>query len=261
MKSFTEWLLYEADFKFQKGRDQDYTGDPYEVLVFSEEAPDNYELEGKTHGQMSHAIKHLREFEPQFVNSIVAKVKNTIKEKLKEKPNWFCKVWNNLKGFENKEGIDAVNSASTDAILNTLDLINDKNQMKEKLLKLDSSIKPFAVELEHKYNELISKKIDKAVNLDKVTVKGKALIQKIKKTSIIQFDCKGGGKLFTVIIDFTDQSLIIGKKESNSQDVDIVYTMYRFNNTGTQKASVIDAFFKKRLTPINPEIKNALENL
>lgn len=258
MKTFTEWL--NEDFKFQKGRDQDYTGDPYEVLVFSEESPEDYEIEGKTHGQMSHAIKHLKEFEPQFVNGIINKVKTTIKNKLKEKPHWFCKIWNNFRGFSKKSGVDAVDSASNDAILNTLDMINDKNQMKEKLLKLDSSIKPFAVELEHKYNELIDEKIAKAIDLNKLTLKGQSLIKKIKKSSVIQFDCKGtGGGSFTVIIDFTDQSLIIGKR--NDKDMSVVNTMYRFNNTGTSKPAVIEAFFTKRLIPNNPEIKAALENL
>ena len=258
MKTFTDWI--NESFVFQKGRDQDYTSDPYEVLVFSDTAPDKYEVEGKTHGKMSHAIKHLVEFEPSFVKSVISKVRSTIKNKLKEKPNWFCKVWSNVSGFGKSSGPDAVDSASDDAILNTLDLINDKTQMKEKLLKLDSSIRPFAAELEEKYNNIIEKKIDKAVNLDKVTVKGKALLQKIKKSSVIQFDCRGkfGGN-FTVLIDFPDQSLIIGKRSED--DMSVVNTMYRFNNSGKSKPAVIDAFFSKRLIPNNPEIKAALESL
>ena len=258
MLTFTKWLT-EAAFKFQKGRDQDYTNDPYEVLVFSEEAPDNYEVEGKTHGQMSHAIKHLKEFEPDFVNGIIGKVKTTLKKKLEEKPHWFCKVWNNLRGFGKKSGVEAIDDASIDAVLNTLDLINDKNQMKEGLLKLDASIKPFAVELEHKYNEIISKKLDKAVDLNKLTLKGAAFVKKIKKSQVVQFDCNGtGGGKFSVVLDFSDQSLIIGKRDN--KDMSVVNTMYRFNSSGS-KSAVVDAFFKKRLIPNNPEIKIALENL
>lgn len=256
MLTFTQWLL-EDTFKFQKAKDQDYTSDPYEVLVFSETAPENYEVEGKTHGQMSHAIKHLVEFEPDFVKNIVSKVKSTIINKLKEKPHWFCKIWNNTRGFSKLSGVDAVNDASMYAVLNTLDLINDKQQMKECLLKLDSSIRPFAVDLEKKYNEIISKKIDKAVDLDKTTIKGSALEKKIKKSQIVQFSCKGkSGGTFTVVLDFTDQSLIIGKG-----DMETVTTMYRFNNTGTSKSAVVNAFFSKKLEPVNTDIKTALENL
>lgn len=259
MLTFLQWLS-EANFKFQKGKDQDYTSDPYEVLVFSEKAPDNYEVEGKTHGQMSHAIKHLKEFEPDFVKSIVTKVKNTLKTKLKEKPHWFCKVWHNTKGFEKESGVEAIETASIDAVLNTLDLINDKTQMRENLLKLDSSIRPFAVELENEYNNIITKKIDKAVDLNKTTLKGDTLIKKIKKSSVIQFDCAGkGGGNFTVVLDFTDQSLIIGKR--SNEDINAVNTMYRFNDSGTTKPAVVTAFFKKRLTPVNQELKSALENL
>ena len=259
MLTFTKWLT-EAAFKFQKGRDQDYTNDPYEVLVFSEEAPENYEVEGKTHGQMSHAIKHLKEFEPDFVKGVIGKVKTTLRKKLEEKPHWFCKVWNNLRGFGKKSGVEAIDDASIDAVLNTLDLINDKNQMKEGLLKLDASIKPFAVELEHKYNEIISKKLDKAVDLNKLTLKGAAFVKKIKKSQVVQFDCNGtGGGKFSVVLDFSDQSLIIGKRDD--KDMSSVNTMYRFNNSGTGKSAVVDAFFKKRLIPNNPEIKIALENL
>lgn len=259
MKSFLEWLN-EAAFRFQKGKDQDYTSDPYEVLVFSETAPDKYEVEGKTHGQMSHAIKHLKEFEPDFVKGVITKVKNTLKAKLKEKPHWFCKVWHNVRGFGKLSGIDAIETASVDAVLNTLDLINDKNQMKENLLKLDSSIRPFASELENEYNRIISSKIDKAVDLNKTTLKGDALVKKIKKSPIIQFDCngKGGGK-FTIVLDFTDQSLIIGKR--SSEDINTVNTMYRFNDSGTSKPAVVDAFFTKKLIPVNSEIKSALESL
>jgi hypothetical protein len=259
MKTFIEWLN-EAAFHFQKGRDQDYTSDPYEVLVFSEKAPDNYEVEGKTHGQMSHAIKHLKEFEPDFVKSIITKVKNTLKAKLKEKPHWFCKVWHNVNGFGKESGIEAIDNASVNAVLNTLDLINDKNQMRETLLKLDSSIRPFASELENEYNNIITKKIDKAVDLNKTTLKSEALIKKIKKSSVIQFDCAGkGGGDFTVVLDFTDQSLIIGKR--SSEDINTVNTMYRFNDVGSAKPAVVSAFFKKRLNPVNHEIKTALENL
>lgn len=256
MLSFTQWLL-EAAFKFQKAKDQDYTSDPYEVLVFSETAPDNYEVEGKTHGQMSHAIKHLKEFEPDFVKGIISKVKNTISTKLKEKPHWFCKIWNNSKGFSKISGIEAVQQASIDAVLNTLDLINDKNQMKESLLKLDSSIKPFAVELEHEYNRIISSKIDKAVDLNKLTLKGSSLLKKIKKSQVIQFDCVGRNNTnFSVVLDFTDQSLIIGKNDMSN-----VNTMYRFNDGGNTKPAVVHAFFSKKLQPASSEIKQALEAL
>lgn len=259
MLTFKEWLN-EAAFRFLKAKDQDYTNDPYEVLVFSEEAPDKYEVEGKTHGQMSHAIKHLREFEPEFVEGIVEKVRSTIIAKLREKPHWFCRVWNVIKGFGKQSGEKAVNFASDDAVLNTLDLINDKNQMGEKLMKLDSSIKPFAVELENRYNEIISNKLDKAVNLNKTTQKADALVKKIKKSQIIQFDCHGkvGGK-YTVALDFSDQSLIIGKHVDGTMKT--VTTMYRFHNSGTSKPAVVDAFFKKRLIPDNEEIAIALEKL
>jgi hypothetical protein len=259
MLTFLQWLS-EANFRFQKGKDQDYTSDPYEVLVFSETAPDKYEVEGKTHGQMSHAIKHLKEFEPTFVNNIITKVKNTLKAKLKEKPHWFCKVWHNARGFGKHSGIDAIDFASVDAVLNTLDLINDKTQMKENLLKLDSSIRQFAVELENKYNDIITTKIDKAVNLNKTSLKGDALVKKIKKSSVIQFDCNGkGGGNFTVVLDFTDQSLIIGKRSND--DINTVNTMYRFNNAGSSRPAVVDAFLKKHLTPKNSELLSALENL
>ena len=259
MLTFLQWLS-EANFRFQKAKDQDYTSDPYEVLVFSEQAPDNYEVEGKTHGQMSHAIKHLKEFEPDFVKSVITKVKNTLKAKLKEKPHWFCKVWHNARGFEKESGVEAIDNASVDAVLNTLDLINDKTQMRENLLKLDSSIRPFATELENEYNRIISTKIDKAVDLNKSTLKGDSLVKKIKKSSVIQFDCNGlGGGSFTVVLDFTDQSLIIGKR--SSEDINTVNTMYRFNNSGSSKPAVVDAFFKKKLIPSNIEIKTALEML
>ena len=43
MISFKEFVLNEASFKFSNGKDQDYTGHPTTVLVFSEKEPENYE--------------------------------------------------------------------------------------------------------------------------------------------------------------------------------------------------------------------------
>lgn len=256
MLTFREWLE-EAAYHFQKGKDQDYTNDPYSVLVFSETAPDNYEVKGKTHGKMSHAIKHLKEFEPVFVDEIVKKAKDAIRKKLEEKPHWFCKVWHRSKGFETESGVSAVNKATNDEVLNTLDLINDKVETNEKLMPLDASLKKFAQEITTRYGEIISEKIDKAYDLDKTAMKASALKKKISKTHVIQFSCKGkSGGDFVVIIDFTDQSLLISKK-----DVENVTTMYRFNNTGTSKSSVVKGFFEKRLIPDNKELEAVLKDM
>lgn len=55
---------------FKNGDDQDYTHHK-EVLMFYSKDCDDYKQFGNIHGLMSHSLKHMREFEPTFVDSLV----------------------------------------------------------------------------------------------------------------------------------------------------------------------------------------------
>lgn len=252
-----KYCLNEKDiFMFRKGQDQDYTGHPSEVLVFSEKEPDEYLVKGKTHGQMSHAIKHLIEYEPQFVAAVAEKAKTAIRKFLERRPDYFCKMWDEVRGFSEYSGLEALKHCSTLALLNTLDIINDKNQTKSPFSKVDGELKKYGVEIEHRYNELIKKKMDAAYDLDKQ--RGGDYKKSIADNSVITFRAVGGnGKSYNVWLDFKDATLMIGDMDARGARGQIM-TMYRLDNAGTNKASIIKQFYTKRLTPKNPDIDSAL---
>ena len=252
MISFKEFILNEASFKFSKGKDQDYTVDPSRVLVFSEKEPENYEVIGKTHGQMSHAIKHLLEFEPEFVSKIVSKAKYKIEQFINNNPSYFCKIWDEIRGFSEYSGLEALRKSNNLTILNTLDVLNDKNQSKIQLLPIENKLKPLAYDLEKKYNQIISSKIDNAVDLNKNLSKEK-LVSLIKTSDIITFKAESSiAPNLDVWIDFTDQSFIIGNNNKN-----IIKTMYRFKN-GKSRSFVINEFYRKKFKAKNVELNSAL---
>lgn len=253
MISFKEFVLNEK-FIFAKGKDQDYTGDPTRVLVFSQKEPEKYEVTGKTHGQMSHAIKHLIEYEPQFVSKIIANAKYKIEKFISNNPDYFCKIWNEVKGFESESGLDAVRKANNLTILNTLDVLNDKNQTKTELLPIENKLKPLAYELEKKYNSIITSKMNNAIDLNRNYSKEKFL-SIIKRSDIITFKAESSvAPNIDVWIDFTDQTLIIGNTDKN-----IIKTMYRFRNIKSKK-DIIKEFYNKKFKAKDPNLNSALKD-
>lgn len=267
MKTFKEWLIENdeseliterGDFRFLKGQDQDYVGDPMRVLVFKEVESQDYKVEGKTHGQMLHAIKHLREYKPEFVKSVLDRMRSELEKFLQRKPDQFCKIWSEGRGFSGYSGIEALKHADSMTLLNTLDVINDKNQMKETLLKVENIVKKYASEIEHEYNEMIIKKIDDAFNLDK----SKNYKKDILGNKIIRFNAiSRNGKVMDVWIDFNDRTFIIGD-QSKANGTQLIRTMYRFDiANGASRPSIIKAFYSKGFKALNPDIDSALSNV
>lgn len=258
MLTFLEYVqsLQEGEgFHFKNAKDQDYTNHPTSILVFGEDEPEEYVLKGKAHGQMSHAIKHLVEFDKPFVDATVAKARKLIERFIQRHPQAFCKIWVEGQGFSEKSGVEVIKSASAGVLLNTLDLINDKAQMKDSFLKVETQLKQFATEMENRYKEIIKSKLDKAVDL------GNMSFEKAKKTikssQVISFAVMQQTKKKTVWLDFSDSSIIIGEQGG----MDAVNTMFQFSGlTGGDKGATIKAFFTKRLTPINPDVEKALKS-
>lgn len=256
MLTFLEFVQsLQEDFTFKNAKDQDYTNDPNSLLVFAEKEPDEYELKGKTHGQMSHAIKHLVEFDKPFVDGIVSKARGIIEKFLQRHPQAFCKIWVEGQGFSDKSGMDAVKSANAGEILNTFDLINDKSQMKGSFIKIETQLKNLATEMENRYKAIIDSKLSKATDIGNMSFdKAK---KAIKSSQVITFGVMQQTKKKDVWLDFSDSSIIIG--ESGSKDS--VNTMFQFTGlNGGDKGATIKAFFGKRLSPLNPDVEKALKS-
>ena len=154
---------------FKKGRDFDYPGDKNTVLVFDKNA--KYKKEGKTHGLMSHAIKHLHEFNPTFINNINNKTKQLIKN-----IQLFSLVRNSIKEID-------INSITDDILINTYDYINDKIENKENLLDIEEKIHKYIIEpIKNEYSKILQNFKTSSIDVDKLNIKEINDLLKSKKT-------------------------------------------------------------------------------
>ena len=165
MKTFIQFLTEKIAFK--KARDQDYTVHPDTILFFSEEDVRTYVENGKTHGVQSHAIKHLAEFNPEMVKTEVGAARGIIQEFIKNNKIDFCALYIKGKGFKKLNPLQAITQANDGAIMNTMDMINDKYQNKKKLAPIENALYKIIRKLEREYIREIEFRINKSVDLDK----------------------------------------------------------------------------------------------
>ena len=124
---------YISEVDFSNSPDEDSPGNK-QLVVFKED--DDYEIQGNTHGELSHAIKHYGEFNPNDLNS---KLNSTI-EYIKSLPNPILK---NINGSIIASGDNAKKQLTPNAILNTFDFINDKilNNQNLSFISFSSGVK------------------------------------------------------------------------------------------------------------------------
>ena len=70
------FIRFINELAFANSSDFDYPGKVGEVIVTNPD--DKYEVRGKTHGLISHAIKHVMEFEPEYYREVIDQFKQRI---------------------------------------------------------------------------------------------------------------------------------------------------------------------------------------
>lgn len=153
-----DFLKNVNEFAFRKGEDVDYTF-TNKVIVFTKD--EKYREEGKTHELVSHSIKHLLEFNPGSTNHYLKKLREMI---LKAEERYIIDKRNNEYSFDS--------NIPNEILLNTLDRVNDKVVMGEKLLPIEKEIsdeilKRFASE----YTKIIARYLDNSIDVDKMKSK------------------------------------------------------------------------------------------
>lgn len=143
-----------------QGNDIDFIDNSNYVILFSKD--DNYSLEGKTHGLLSHSIKHLREFNPSLVKTLLHK---TISILLKYKNSLFFY----------KKGTGFITSGYpkiTDSIvLTTLDAIQDKIQLKKSLSPIEKEISNEVLnQFEMEYKKIVDQIMANGVDITNLSV-------------------------------------------------------------------------------------------
>lgn len=240
MKSFLQFL--EEKIQFAYGRDQDYTVDPKTIIFFSEDDIKTYVENGKTHGVQSHAIKHLVEFLPETVKQLVGQARQIIKQYAEKGSLKFCGLYLRGRSFKDTNPLNVVTQAKDGAILNTLDMINDKYVNKKQLQSVESSLFSKVIKsFEKNYEKEIQKRISKAVDLDKASEQ--EIYDAIDSTSVVKFSGMQNNAKYIWYLDLKDNAVIM-------ESSDMIRTMYKYNKPGIGKQTVLNFLSKMKNTKI-----------
>lgn len=220
-------LNYLLKEEFKDSVDVDYPR-PGNVIVFSKKA--KYKKQGKTHGLLSHAIKHYAEFEPHKMEQLVDNVRKIIDK---------SKYWI-LDDSNNKIQPDDNFYPNDNLIINTMDFINDKIQMRHDLFPIEKQIKTVLNKLSKQYQSKINFIRNGSKDIDKLSYD--SIKQIYDRKGIIKFSANSRGALMDYYYDFSNNSVLITYK-------DIDRTLFTVNNT--------HKFFKEtrlfKFTPTNQE--------
>jgi len=231
------YYISEDDFK--NSPDEDSPGNK-QLIVFKED--DDYEVQGNTHGELSHAIKHYGEFNPNDLNSKL----NSAIDYIKSTPNPILK---SREGSVIASGDNAKKQLTPNAVLNTFDFINDKILNNQNLNPEEEEIKTkFLDELNDSYNKLVQDYISDASNIDGMGEDEiKKLIDSKKK---ISFKGNYKGRDNEYILDPSTTGLLA--KQGNN-----IFTLFRIDKKGND-LNKVGTYFSRGVEVSNSGLKNIL---
>lgn len=213
------------EMSFYDSPDEDKPGNN-QFIVFSPD--ETYDVEGATHGEMSHMIKHYLEFEKANVEKGLQNAINAIKSDSKD-----IILKNAKSGAEIAKGDAAVKQLTTGAMLNTFDLINDKIKTGKKLNDAEEKIKPFIEELTNAYSDLIQSYLDAAKDTKEMTAEE---IKSIADSGgIIKFIGKYHGNSVEYALNFSNTGLVANKGG-------VISTCFRIDKKGNDLSKVTKYF-------------------
>ena len=227
---FREFIIDELSF--QKGSDQDYpAGMNNGVLLFN--PTEQYIKQGETHGIISHAIKHLKDFDGNYYSHVVEKIKN---ELTKNKRLYY---------FVQGQGIRSINNATTipySVIINTMDRINDKIIQAKPLEPEEKSIASELQSMARHFERIVEGLISGAVIINNDTPA--AFIEAmLAKKRTIKYTIHMSGADIIHYYNPREHSLVIEYKG-------LVRTAFKINKEGW--------YNRKDIKFYNPELKKIM---
>ena len=230
---------YLNEFDFYDSPDEDTPGNK-QFVAFKED--DKYDIQGNTHGELSHAIKHFGEFYPNTLNSELNGAINYIKT-IKNP------ILKNISGADIASGDNAKKQLTPNAILNTFDFINDKILNNQNLTPEEKEIKDkFLDELNNSYNKLIQDYISSGVD---ITNMGEDEIKKLMDSNKkISFKGKYKGSNTEYVLDPSTTGLLA--KQGNN-----IFTLFRIDKKGND-LNKVGAYFSRGVEIPNSGLKNIL---
>jgi hypothetical protein len=230
---------YLNEFSFYNSPDEDTPGNK-QLVVFKND--DKYDIQGNTHGELSHAIKHFGEFNPNALNSELNSAINYIKTV--KNP-----ILKNINGTDIASGDNAKKQLTPNAILNTFDFINDKIANNQELTSEEEEIKSkFLDKLNNAYNELVQDYISGGVDIS--NMKEDEIKKLMSSNKKIKFKGSYKGNEFEYILDPSNTGML-AKKEDN------VSTLFRIDKKGND-INKVGAYFSRGVEITNPELKKVL---
>lgn len=243
MRSFKQYFL--ESIKFAKGKDNDFFNRQFAIITFNKGDINKYKVEGRTAGIWSHACKHLDEINKAFVDNVVQQVRRTLIDYVEQDNhpkayefNYFSDGKKAAKG----DPLTLVKQASRASIINFLDLVNDKYQLRQELAPIEKKMIKYLDALGDEYGKHIQKVIDKAVNID-LLGSDQDRYDAFEKQNVICFSIIGllnGERPMKVFLDIPHSYIIIKSGE-------YVNTMYKVNYKGTGRKALLTAFNNKVL--------------
>lgn len=238
MLSFKEFL--SEQIRFAVGKDDDFFYDRFKIIVFKKGDIKEYRVEGRTAGLWSHACKHLEEVEPEFVAQVISQVKQTIAEYIKSDnhpKDYEFRYFSTLTTSKTKDPLKILGSVPREAVVNFLDLVNDKIYTKKELAPIEKKMVKYLKALGNKYAQFIEKIMDKAESIEssRTTEQAKELIQ---NSDTISFRVIRKDHEMKMYIDFKHRFLII-------RDMGGVHTGFQISDTLPNRKSVISTFMER----------------
>jgi hypothetical protein len=219
------WRRYLNEVEFHDSPDEDKPG-RNQIIVFS--ADEDYDVEGSTHGALSHMIKHYNEFAPE-------KVAAGLQQALKIAAAFNNFTLKNAKsGAVIAQGDEAKKAANENAMLNTFDLINDKMQNKEPLTDEEKQLSPPIAALNQEYQQLVDSYMSDATDLEEIADAGQ-IKQLLDSGKIVKFIGFYKGKPVQYFLNTSNTGLVAYNDGK-------VATLFRIDKKGNDLAKVAKYF-------------------
>ena len=240
MLKFTEWSTLDEAIKFARGKDGDFFYDRKQILTLKKGDKDQYRVEGRTAGLWSHAIKHLEEVRPEFVANIIKQIKSTLVEYVKSgrAPDDFeVRYFSTDTTSKVKEPLKLINKAPQAAIINLLDLINDKAMLKKSLSEIEEKLVKYIKALADEYASVIERHMKEAVDLD--SLRDTSAVRKtLDSSKTVSFYVTSFNKEMRIYLNFRERFFII-------TEADGVHTGFQISDTEPTVQSVIKTFMSR----------------
>lgn len=228
------FLDFLNEIKFKSAKDVDYPNKVRRVIIFDKN--EEYELRGKAHNLMSHAIKHLSEFDDPYMSKIVRIALNIVVQ-------YDYWVMEKGKKYFRK-------SVDRPEVINLFDLINDKIHLEDKLLEPEKRIKPLLEDIKNRYESIIRQYINKAIEITE-DMPYKEIEHAVRHKKTIKFEVFESNITVYHYLDLSNYAFMVEYK-------DRIKTLYKIDSLVDGSDTIPDRYKRRRSKILNDNLKKAL---